>query len=58
MAEKEKESLEIVTEIGTFGSLNIEDPTTKKIVAEEKSKAEDEELVMDLNDLAKIILKQ
>ena len=43
MAEKEKESLEIVTEIGTFGSLNIEDPTTKKIVAEEKSKAEDEE---------------
>lgn len=58
MAEKEKESLEIVTEIGTFGSLNIEDPTTKKIVAEEKSKAEDEELVMDLDDLAKIILKQ
>ena len=58
MAEKEKESLELVTEIGTFGSLNIEDPTTKKIVAEEKSKAEDEELVMDLDDLAKIILKQ
>ena len=58
MAEKEKESLEIVTEIGSFCSLNIEDPTTKKIVAEEKSKAEDEELVMDLDDLAKIILKQ
>lgn len=55
---KEKESLEIVTEIGTFGSLNIEDPTAKKIVAEEKSKTDDEELVMDLDDIAKIILKQ
>lgn len=56
---KEKESLEIVTEIGTFGSLNIEDPTAKKIVAEEKSKSDDdEELVVDLDDIAKIILKQ
>lgn len=47
------EELSIVTEIGTFGDLDIKDPTVKKIVQE--SMEEDEEL--DMDKLAKKIMQ-
>ena len=42
------ESLEVVTEIGVFGDLNIEDPTTKKILKERKE--------LDIDSVAKEII--
>lgn len=47
-----KETLEIVTEIGTFGELNIDDPSTKVL---KEAELEDEE---DMDKLAKKILEQ
>lgn len=47
-----KEKLEVVTEIGTFGSLNIPDPTTQAI---SESMEDDEEL--DMTKLANKILE-
>ena len=41
------ETLEVVTEIGVFGDLNIEDPTTKKILKERKE--------LDIDSVAKEI---
>lgn len=55
----EKQTLEIVTEIGTFGSLNIADPTALSVDKEIErglvgKEAVEEEL--DMDELAKKIL--
>ena len=55
----EKQTLEVVTEIGTFGSLNIADPTTLSVDKEIErglvgKEAVEEEL--DMDELAKKIL--
>lgn len=48
-----EEEFEIVTEVGTFGSLNIEDPTTKKV---KRKNSEIEELIAEStkNNLANL----
>lgn len=58
------EKLSVVTEIGTFGSLNIEDPTTQDIVNEsieelkKKKKKQDVEEELDMTELANEILSK
>ena len=37
--------MNIVTEIGAFGSLNIEDPTIKKVKKKKENGEEDDELI-------------
>ena len=51
--------LEVVTEIGVFGSLNIEDPTTLKVAKETDLLDVDKEAAteeVDMDELAKKIL--
>ena len=53
-------NLEIVTEIGTFGSLNITDPTSIKVDKELEHGLVDKDIVeedLDMDELAKKILK-
>lgn len=58
------EKLSVVTEIGTFGSLNIEDPTTQDIVNEsieelkKKKKKQGVEEELDMTELANKILSK
>lgn len=58
------EKLSVVTEIGTFGSLNIEDPTTQDIVNEsikelkKKKKKQGVEEELDMTELANEILSK
>ena len=58
------EKLSVVTEIGTFGSLNIEDPTTQDIVNEsieelkKKKKKHGVEEELDMTELANEILSK
>ena len=52
-------NLEIVTEIGTFGSLNIADPTSVNVSKEIEKGLVDKDIVeedMDMDELAKKIL--
>ena len=52
-------NLEIVTEIGTFGSLNIADPTSIKVDKELEHGLVDKDIVeedLDMDELAKKIL--
>lgn len=52
-------NLEIVTEVGVFGSLNIEDPTVKKVKKKRLPNGEIvEEGEMDMDVLAKCILSE
>lgn len=50
--------LEVVTEIGTFGSLNISDPTTMSVDKEIENGLVDKEALeeADMDELAKKIL--
>ena len=55
----DKPNLEIVTEIGTFGSLNISDPTSIKIDKELEQGLVGKDVVeedLDMDELAKKIL--
>ena len=51
-----KKTLEIVTEIGNFGELEIKDPSTIEIL-KEQSEEEDEE-ALDMTKLANKILNK
>ena len=59
------EKLSVVTEIGTFGSLNIEDPTVTDVVTEsieelkkKKKKQGIDEKDIDMTELANEILNK
>jgi hypothetical protein len=55
----DKPNLEIVTEIGTFGSLNISDPTSIKVDKELEQGLVGKDVVeedLDMDELAKKIL--
>lgn len=55
----DKPNLEIVTEIGTFGSLNISDPTSIKVDKELEQGLVGKDVVeedIDMDELAKKIL--
>ena len=55
----DKPNLEIVTEIGTFGSLNISDPTSIKVDKENEQGLVGKDVVeedLDMDELAKKIL--
>ena len=52
-------TLEVVTEIGTFGALNINDPTTISVSKEIERGLVDKDVVeedMDMDELAKKIM--
>jgi len=54
-----KPNLEVVTEIGTFGSLNIADPTSVNVPKEIEKGLVDKDIVeedIDMDELAKKIM--